>query len=263
MTVLYDSIGDIDIRLIRQSNIKACISGEKVELYEYEKPYFYNFSPRQSHNDSISKRNSVRRADSLSRSRRFIRRIIYANESCWNVELNFFTFTFKKNVKDIREAFSEWSMFTKRLNRGLQSRGFSSSKYIGVVEFQKRGAIHFHVLYFNLPHLSSFKINVASIWGKGFIHSNPISQVGQIGAYVSKYLQKETIDKRLFGKKAYFCSRGLRRPYELRESSAIASFLSTMHNETTYEEVYETSKYGFIRYRQIQCQKSLQKSLSV
>lgn len=245
--------------LIKESNIRMVVSGDYVELYEYEKPYFYNWPPPrggESGAPPVSQGSPIRRADNLYRARRTIRRIIFANQSAWLSEIKFFTFTFKKNVKTISEANKEWSKYTKRLNRSLQKRGFSSAKYLAVIEFQKRGAIHFHVLYFNLPRLSPQGINVATLWGKGFVHAKGLREVRSAGSYVCKYLQKQTLDKRLSGEKAFFTSRGLIKPIEYKKFSTVDDYLKTRTMNITYEQVYQTAKYGFVRYRQLEVNKS-------
>jgi hypothetical protein len=45
-------------------------------------------------------------------------------------------------------------------------------KYVSVVEFQKRGAVHYHAVFFNLPFIVNDEL--AAIWSHGFIKINAI-----------------------------------------------------------------------------------------
>lgn len=65
----------------------------------------------------------------------------------------------------------------------------------------------------NLPFIK--KTELFDIWGNGWVYINKIKHVDNIGAYVIKYMTKDSNDKRLQGLKAYNCSQGLERPTEI------------------------------------------------
>ena len=62
------------------------------------------------------------------------------------------------------------------------------------------------------------------IWGNGFVwirnllKANDGKPVDNVGAYIVKYMDKDMIDERLVGKKAYFTSRNLKRPEIIYEN---------------------------------------------
>lgn len=74
----------------------------------------------------------------LLRSKFQMERLIKSNEKEFKT---FITLTFADNIKDIKEANKKihiWCTYIKRLKNDF--------KYIGVPEFQKRGAVHYHFL---------------------------------------------------------------------------------------------------------------------
>lgn len=241
-------LGNIDARRIKNSTKRLVLSGQMIELYEYEHPYFYNRSPQNTRGacSALANTNTApRREDNLSVARTMIRRLIATNENAWHQRLKFITYTFAKNIENLDEANSYWKEFNKKMRKE-----FGSLKYLAVVEFQKRGAVHYHVLYFNFPYIHNIKERIAKIWGHGFIKIIVLKNIRNIGAYVAKYLQKEMIDSKLVGRKAYFCSRGLWKPIEIRKEKSIAEFLKRHILNAEIEKRYTSSHYGEIIYRQ-------------
>lgn len=93
-----------------------------------------------------------------------------------------------------------------------------SLKYISIWERQERGAIHYHVIMFNLPFIKAKKIE--EIWKNGFIKINLIKDedkaTGSVSTYLTKYFVKD-IEERVREKKAYFSSRNLKKPKEWKQ----------------------------------------------
>lgn len=85
-------------------------------------------------------------------------------------------------------------------------------KYVAVIEFQKRGAIHYHMIS-DLPYVPAQYI--ANKWKQGNIKINKIKHVDNVGAYVTKYMTEDMDDKRLQGKKAYNHSQNNLKPLQL------------------------------------------------
>ncbi|MGM9458151.1 rolling circle replication-associated protein, partial [Lacticaseibacillus rhamnosus] len=73
-----------------------------------------------------------------------VRRLVLAN---FDAGSKFVTFTFAENVKDIDQANREWKKFVQRLRRR-----YGDFKYLSVIEFQKRGAVHYHMIS-DLPYV--------------------------------------------------------------------------------------------------------------
>lgn len=139
----------------------------------------------------------------------------------------FLTLTFADNVQDWKYANREFSKFIQRLNYRVYGEKCTKLAYVGVPELQERGAIHYHVLFFNLPYID--KTEVESLWGLGYTRIE-VEKVGNmkgesLGKYITKYMVKQFYskdkngkdlfyyDKEMWeGKKVYFASRNLYRP---------------------------------------------------
>lgn len=143
----------------------------------------------------------------LHRARTKIRRYIWANINKYS---KFVTFTYAENQKDIKTFFYDWKQFAKRMKR----KGYEL-KYLYVLEYQQRGAIHAHCVIFNEEYIPIEVIQ--SAWGKGHVDINSIRSVKNMGAYVCKYLTKETMAE--YNSKSYHISKGINKPIEERKPS--------------------------------------------
>jgi hypothetical protein len=187
---------------------KVIISGDMLEAFYYKKRFdFREFNLEQN------------KVFSLWRSRSTLKRIINCNAGKWYDEKNkkyylpqFFTPTFVHNIKNINDANNEFSLFIKRVNYEIFKTKKSTLKYSTVIEFQKRGAIHYHSIFYNLPYIEHHIQTMTKIWSWGNVHMASVYDVGDIGNYLTKYMVKGFDDDRLFGKKRYFNSRGLNKP---------------------------------------------------
>ncbi len=143
------------------------------------------------------KRRKKNKEVNLMRARREIRNYINSNDGYYPpYKSTFLTLTFRENLTDIKKANNHFKKFILRLNYKTGHK----IKYITVIEFQKRGAVHYHTIFFNLP----FRTDLQTIWGQGYIKIKALEKVDNVGAYICKYLQKEHYDDRLQGKKKYF-----------------------------------------------------------
>ena len=78
-----------------------------------------------------------------------------------------------------------------------------------------------------------------------------------MGAYFCKYLGKEIEDKRLFGRKKYFCSRGLKRPDELFGNEARMFYYQNIRGLKPYfEKTYNGDWTGKVDYSAYSLKKS-------
>ena len=140
----------------------------------------------------------------------------------------FLTLTFADNVTDWEWANKEFKKFVMRLNYWCYGSKVSDLRYISVPELQERGAIHYHILFFNLPYID--KSVVQELWGLG---STRIEQERKfqdmegdnLGRYITKYMTKQFYSKDKEGndnfyyskdlwegKKIFFASRNLIKP---------------------------------------------------
>ena len=162
----------------------------------------------------------------------------------------FVTLTYAENVQDIPQANKHFDRFMKRLRYMVRDR-CPDVKYAVAIEFQKRGAIHYHMIC-NLPFVP--KKDLAAAWGHGFVKINRIRHVDNVGAYISKYMSKrmEGRDPRLRGRKMWFTSRNLDRPIILRGEDAerVLAFYGLEEKEKVLGYSYESEHHGLITYRQ-------------
>lgn len=261
---------------VKQSKVRLIVSGNELELIEYERPYFWNFPQKNSpasrgSNDApaspyeeltlldslpleagpLTLQNVLeeeeRRDDHLRRTRSALRRLISANADAWDCMPIFLTYTFAENIQDIDYANAIFKSFTRKLRK----RTGVKLKYVVVMEFQKRGAIHYHAIYFNIPYIKGLRKIVAETWAQGFIKLESVRNVRNLGAYISKYLQVDLDDKRLVGKKAFFSSRGLIKPFEIRKQENVDKFLQSVIPISDVQEMkYDSLKFGAINYKQ-------------
>ena len=84
----------------------------------------------------------------------------------------FMTLTFKENIQDITYTNYEFNKFIKRLNFYLYHEKKQKLKYLAVWENQKRGAIHYHIIFFDFPFIKTKDLQ--EIWGHGFVKINKI-----------------------------------------------------------------------------------------
>jgi len=194
-------------RLYQYRKHKLVLSGPVLELFSY---YGQPFEHGRSGTDP--------KEQSLRRARANLRRKINANAGQWWDEKEgkryvplFVTLTFAENVQDIPTANKEFMLFVKRFNWSVFRSRKAHLKYVTVVEFQERGAIHYHSIFFNCLFVPQLIERLTNIWGNGRVNFSSIRHVKNVGAYMVKYMTKEMHDQRLKGKKTYFSSQGLRR----------------------------------------------------
>ncbi|MGM2623002.1 rolling circle replication-associated protein [Bacillus cereus group sp. Bce039] len=187
-----------------------------------------------------------RRGDNLNKTRRELRRLINANTDTLD---KFITLTFKENVTDVDEAHKHFRGFVKRMRRKRPD-----FQYACVVEFQKRGAVHYHLLS-NLKYMK--KADLAAIWNAGFVQINRIDRVDNVGAYVVKYMNKDNQDIRLLGKKCWFASEGLKKPMEITDEKEIDQIVGRLGHHKIYEIEFENEYTGKTKYQQFNLKRNV------
>lgn len=108
------------------------------------------------------------------RAKTKLRRLTNHNLGKYKHKDKFVTLTFKENVIDRKYANLEFIKFIKRLRTRFQG-----VQYVAVIEKQKRGAIHFHVVIYNLPYIK--KDELQRIWRHGFVQINQIDLFNDLG----------------------------------------------------------------------------------
>lgn len=184
----------------------------------------------------------VIRVDNLSRSRSLLIDLAYSNYSTWH---SFLTLTFSENVKDVEKAnlaFKYWISSWKR-----KKPDFS---YLAVPEFQKRGAVHYHLLTnlicgtdipqsdpivtYNKEKKKYFNIDYHNIpyWNNGFSTAFDLHMVDNrfdVSAYMCKYMYKD-IDNRLYSHQKILHSNNLTMPdmYRLSCDNSFNDFIMSL-----------------------------------
>lgn len=238
---------------------KVVVSGDIVEIYEYEKGYGKGYEPNNpdgrgseaSVEDKEENRDKV-----LSRSRKALRNLVNANVGQYGDQFTakFLTLTFADSVTDIETANYEFKKFIKRMNYEFYGKNGANMRYVVVPEIQKKreekygeAVWHYHVILFNIPYTKADKI--AKIWGNGFIKINRIDRVDNVGAYMCKYMTKDNTD--LVSKKSYFSSRNLFKPDEITDKKIVENVQNSLQAfEPKYESTFQNEHRGIIRYKQ-------------
>lgn len=221
--------GGNDVIDLLSYNFTIKKAGKKLTIKKYDKLNTYNFTIKSIRPVTKGKSNKMKEnfLKSLARARQNVFDIISCNvnnipDYFGNKQMpKFITLTFKDNVTDSKFANLEFTKFNKRLSYYLYGENKNVLKYICIPEFQKRGAIHYHVLYFNLPYIE-FE-NLGHVWGNGFVFVESVKDnIEDYAKYVAKYMNKENskgeenfdiyLSKGMLNQKRYFTSRGLKRP---------------------------------------------------
>lgn len=235
---------------------KYVITGDIIEVYSYSQYLKGKGGANRTKDKSEDVEKSLKNyANTNQRRRDNVRRLACCNFNCKYDK--FFTLTFKDNITDVKEANYLFMKFIQRLKYYFSKIDKSFVlKYLAVIEFQSRGAVHYHVLS-NIPYIEQ-KI-LQDIWQNGFVYINAINHVDNIGAYIVKYMTKDNTDSRLQGFKGYFYSLNLRKPeeivnHDLKEFAKLEKIIKEKYKideiKPVYENVFDTEFLGSCEYKQ-------------
>jgi len=213
------------------------IAGNQAQLFLHKEPLYIHYGktppPRTGKNEKSP--------SSISRTRTNLYRLVNCNlENNKKIKPTFCTLTYKKNQTNRKQATSDLRLYHQRLSYYTNT----SLRYIAIPEFQKRGAIHYHIIYFNLPFIP-VEVLAKKIWGHGQVDIHLLSQIKNTSAYVSKYITKETLDKRHKGHRLLITSRGLKRPITIYNKDIDYIF---QKNYTSLISRIETDKQIILTY---------------
>ena len=266
--------------MIETYSFKIIKSGKEVEVYDYkdkeilrgykrkerknknkEKPFMGQLSIGQYKKElkkieewEISYKEKTK--FSIQRTRSNIRRLTNSNPQLDK----FLTLTFAESTTELVKANKLFHLAMKRV---IHTK--PEFEYISVVEFQKDvdyhgkkkekgGSVHYHLLC-NIETIIKrdrfewerwFQMRY---WKYGFVKVKDVNKVDNMGAYFCKYLSKDMFDKRMFGKKKFFCSRNLNKPVELTGMEAIMFFNKHLKElPLKFEKTFESEWAGKIKY---------------
>lgn len=243
---------------IKAYNTKIIITPSVKEIWIYEEPVIYRASKNEKEEQinylktetKIKKQceeySALEQYDSLKRKQKHyeqmrweISRLVDCN---FDHKTKFLTLTFKENITDIQYANDELKKFLKRLNYFFYHTKKQSLKYIATWEKQKRGSIHYHIIFFSFPYIKADKLE--KIWEHGFIKINRINVDSKEnrGRYVSKYFSKD-LELKEHKKKAFFTSQNLKKPI-VKKLALTPEQIKAFETETIiYSKEYERKTY--------------------
>lgn len=242
-------------------NKKIVCTSSYIEIWEYEKPIYSKGKSLLEIDTNISTKKKHKKFDELTseeQEKRLERMKKTRLEAKWNllrlVDCNyddttsFLTLTTKENISD-RNYFKDLlKTFIKRFNYHIFNTKKSVLKYIAVLEKQKRGAWHAHILLFSVPYVPHSQL--LELWGHGAVRINKVDVDSKEnrGRYVTKYFEKGIGQELLenFGKQAYLSSRNLKKPDEQK----FYTYKDLDFNDSTvlYETEYISKSYRDGRY---------------
>jgi hypothetical protein len=225
--------------MAESSEWKVIANGHVIEVYKFEKAVSFDYAGKGGRSEVESDRAEENRRLTCRRARDMIRRICIAN---FDEHSKFLTLTYKRNETNVKAANIDFKKFIQKMRYR-----FGQFKYVAVIEFQDRGAVHYHVMT-DLPYIPNAQLN--AIWDHGFVKINDITHVDNVGAYMVKYMLKDVTDKRLAGQKAYLTSRGIDRPVSLRgdQAKAIIEAYGLEDRKKAFESSYTSEHHGKIDY---------------
>jgi hypothetical protein len=219
--------------MVKTYDIKIIKSGHIIEIMQYKNKILSGYEDKNKNSGrtagNTEKTKEDDRLKTMRQAKQKIRRTINANATDIS---KFITLTFKENMTDLTQANNEFKKFIKRMNYETKLK----LQYTWVIEFQKRGAIHYHMIFYNLPYMPNKRL--AEIWGNGFIKINKIDSVDNLGSYVVKYMTK-TDDERLHKRKCYGNSKNLKIPIEIKKDSRDGNPDYLPNIEPTYQSIHE------------------------
>lgn len=218
-------------KIFTQYDTRVRIMGDTVEIRKYSE-YLRKLNkghenPFENERDYSKNEKGEIRNDSLYRSSQLLDSLVTCN---YKEFVSFLTLTFAKNEKDLTSANRKFNKWTESIRKK-----FPNFKYLAVPEFQKRGAVHYHILT-NIPcgsdliprrrsktlyNPSTNKTTVLEYyslkyWTHGYSSAFDISTTDDnfnIAKYIQKYFWKD-IDDRLFGRRKIMYSQNLEKPID-------------------------------------------------
>jgi len=203
------------------SNTTATLYPTRVVFREYANFPNIRVNPRRS----FIKQNIATREDSAFRAKRSVRDLIECNFSKGDW---FITLTYAENMTNRQQAVDNFRTYIKKISLRLKDKS-----YLAVMEYQKRGAIHFHLLLKSEETVDNF-----SRWSHGFIFKKKLYGE-KYASYVSKYVTKEAV--RVSGSRHYFRSANLQKPQIFKGEEA----------QRLYSIVYALSSINIIIYQHL------------
>lgn len=231
--------------------VKIIQSGNTYEIYKYEKE-----PPIPTRKGTKRPRDGQRRLNrrtglNVERTRKNFIRIVRSNLT--GTECPALITLTMRDIVSIGVAYSCLTAF--RIN--LRKKFGSDFRYVAVPEFQKRGAVHFHILFWGLPLevIQNERGNriIQNIWALGYVDCLLTDGSPKLAGYLAKYMSKSMQDDRIARQKAYSCTRNIMRPVSHSDYLGFAlsdDFFEAGENLLT-SRTFQTKWMGACNYQMI------------
>jgi len=223
-----------------------------IMLRSYHQRNAKRSKPSSDSQRSESVYNTKSYRDSLQRAFNKAKEQIYFNPDM----TNFVTLTYKENMQSIEQCLKDVKQLIKyetRKSNGLSPAGSgrTKAKYIFIMEYQKRGALHVHMIANNFLSLQVNKNGYPSLkyWTKGFSSHLQITDLDENfrpHLYLFKYMKKS----QRIGKSFIHSSRNLTNYTELTDSQLNLIQWRTINMEYTQATIETTEFHYFKNYLQ-------------
>ncbi|WP_426787209.1 rolling circle replication-associated protein [Staphylococcus capitis] len=206
---------------------------------------------------------SVNKSDNLGSVKKTMKRLrrLIANNFEGGQNQLWLTLTYKINMRDVARLSSDLRQFLKKLRRK-----YGALEYIAVMEPQKRGAWHYHILLKTDDGRPLYIHNdvIYKLWKHGFTKTKRLSESDNVAAYVMAYLTDMDVNEDDDTKKSkkiikgmrlnfypsnmqiYRCSRGIKAPEVENgsKSKILDKYLSQYFNDSMETNLIEPNFYG-------------------
>lgn len=181
---------------------------------------------------AIDKNLDERSERSIRRTRKNIQDILNAN---LDDKSYFLTLTFAENLQDYEKANSRFHYFIRIKNKDI--------KYLVVKEHQQRGAIHFHLIVFDIEKDKLDKLTKS--WSYGFWYVKKINDKYSysIANYMTEYFSKEKNQLVKANKKIFSKSRNLKKPLIIGDK--VVDKILNKYKYNVDLEKYDWSKHKY------------------
>lgn len=223
----------IDLYADTDYNDKIIVTGNIVRHYHYQ---YKVTGLRPTRKDYYRNLDNPKSKLSLYRTRMNLVDTINTNLTKYT---KFITLTYAENMLDRERANYDLKQFTKRYKR-LTGENL---RYIGLLERQERGALHFHLVVFMDKYIPYQTIH--DLWKQGYTDIKKV-KTGDIGRYIAKYLTKEAVDDiTKANEKIIYRSRGLTKPTIIRGSKALTA-INKLNGDIIYHSCYPSKINGLV-----------------
>lgn len=183
-----------------------CKAGRTKEIAKY---YTKRYKPKGEKRNPKEKETSGKQQK--VNDRQLVRKLTRILNENFDETSRYVTFSYavKNRPPDIGTLLSHRRELLKNMRKVYKQDG-QAMKYVETTEVGDRGATHIHMV---INDIDMRKIE--KLWKYGFVSSKPLDDTGQyrrLAEYFIKYYQKTRRTDKQIQKKAYNCSRNLKRP---------------------------------------------------